>query len=135
MSASTWRGLSLTTGTVRGRAWVLDEPAHELPDGFDPAATVLVAIDSDVNQVQSVLQTALDQVPDVLADPPAQVFFKSISADGLEWTVYFWVTDQLQARSAVLSRLNHAVWSGLQAANIKLPPPKAVLAPYVEDKR
>ena len=98
-------------------------------------ATVMVAIDSDVNQVQSVLQTALEQVPDVLADPPAQVFFKSISADGLEWTVYFWVTDQLQARSAVLSRLNHAVWSGLQAANIKLPPPKAVLAPYVEDKR
>ena len=42
-TASTWRGLSLTTGTVRGRAWVLDEPAHELPDGFDPAATVLVA--------------------------------------------------------------------------------------------
>ena len=101
-------------------------------------ATVLVAIDSDVTQVQSVLQTALVQVPDVLAEPAAQVFFKSISADGLEWTVYFWVTDQLQARSAVLSRVNHAVWSALQAANIKLPPPKAVLAQsvaYPEDKR
>ncbi len=28
---------------VEGRAWVLNEPAHELPDGFDPATTILVA--------------------------------------------------------------------------------------------
>lgn len=50
-TASTWRGLSLTTGTVRGRAWVLDEPAHELPVGFDRAATVLVARSIDAGWV------------------------------------------------------------------------------------
>ena len=36
-------GLGLTTGTVTGRAWVLRTPSTELPDGWDPATTVLVA--------------------------------------------------------------------------------------------
>lgn len=37
------RGLGLTTGTVTGRAWVLRTPSTELPQGWDPASTVLVA--------------------------------------------------------------------------------------------
>lgn len=40
-------GISLTTGTVEGRAWVLREPSVALPDGFDPATTVLVAASVD----------------------------------------------------------------------------------------
>jgi pyruvate,water dikinase len=56
-AASTWRGLSLTTGVVRGRAWVLDEPAHALPEGFDAASTVLVARSIDAGWV-----TTLDLV-------------------------------------------------------------------------
>jgi len=37
------RGLGLTRGEVRGRAWVLAEPSVELPRGFRPEETVLVA--------------------------------------------------------------------------------------------
>jgi pyruvate,water dikinase len=37
------RGIGLTTGEVRGRAWVLSEPAVELPAGFDPSRTILIA--------------------------------------------------------------------------------------------
>jgi pyruvate,water dikinase len=36
-------GLSLTEGVVRGQAWVLREPSIDLPEGFQPATTVLVA--------------------------------------------------------------------------------------------
>jgi rifampicin phosphotransferase len=36
-------GVSLTTGTVNGRAWVLSEPQTQLPDGFTRAETILVA--------------------------------------------------------------------------------------------
>lgn len=36
-------GVSLTTGTVNGRAWVLSEPSTALPEGFTPAETILVA--------------------------------------------------------------------------------------------
>ncbi len=37
------RGLGLVAASVEGVAWVLDEPAYELPDGFDPTSTILVA--------------------------------------------------------------------------------------------
>jgi rifampicin phosphotransferase len=46
-----FRGLSLTAGTVTGRAWVLREPAHALPDGFDPQSTVLVARSVDAGWI------------------------------------------------------------------------------------
>lgn len=36
-------GLSLTPGVLRGRAWVAAAPTATLPDGFDPATTILVA--------------------------------------------------------------------------------------------
>jgi len=90
--------------------------------------TVLVALESDAAQVQTLLLQALADVPDVLPEPAAQVFFSRFSADGLEWTLHFWVANQLHTRMAVLSRVNQAVWSALLAADIKLPPPKAVLA-------
>ncbi len=41
--ATRLKGLSLVDGKVSGQAWVLDEPATTLPDGFDPESTVLVA--------------------------------------------------------------------------------------------
>ncbi len=38
-----FHGIGLVAASAQGRAWVLSEPAHELPDGFDPATTILVA--------------------------------------------------------------------------------------------
>ena len=87
---------------------------------------VLVAVENDAAQVQSVLQDALGKVTDVLPEPPAQVFFSRFSADGLEMTLNFWVANQLHTRMAVLSRVNTSVWSALSAAGIQLPPPKAI---------
>jgi len=37
------RGMGLVAGEVRGRAWVLREPATALPPGFRPEETILVA--------------------------------------------------------------------------------------------
>ena len=45
------QGLPLTPGRVRGRAWVLDEPATTPPPGFDPASTVLVARSVDAGWI------------------------------------------------------------------------------------
>lgn len=36
-------GLGLVAGEVAGTAWVLTEPEHQLPDGFEGAETILVA--------------------------------------------------------------------------------------------
>ncbi len=40
---SEFHGIGLVARTAEGRAWVLDEPSHELPAGFEPSDTILVA--------------------------------------------------------------------------------------------
>lgn len=49
--ASSFRGLSLTKGTVRGRALRASEPPAELPPGFEPETTILVARSVDAGWV------------------------------------------------------------------------------------
>ena len=44
-------GIPLYPGTVEGRAWVLTSPSTELPDGFDPSTTILVARSVDAGWV------------------------------------------------------------------------------------
>ena len=86
--------------------------------------TVVVALDSPVEKVQRILLEALHAVPDVIAEPAAQVHFSRISADGLEFTLQFWVADRLHSRLAVISRVHGAAWAALQAAAVSLPLPK-----------
>jgi len=50
-NATTFSGLSLTRGTIRGRALRASEPPTELPPGFDPASTILVARSVDAGWV------------------------------------------------------------------------------------
>ncbi len=56
--AATIRGLPLTTGTVRGRAWVLDQPTDRLPPGFEPSTTILVARSIDAGWIPTMTQVA-----------------------------------------------------------------------------
>ncbi len=88
--------------------------------------TLTVATGSNVAQVQQVLEVALSSVADVMTDPVAQVYLSRFSADGLEFTLQFWVKDRLQSRMAILSRVNAAAWAGIQSAGIQLPAPKLV---------
>jgi rifampicin phosphotransferase len=51
-------GVSLAVGEVRGRAWVLDEPAVDLPDGFEHGDTILVARAVDAGWIPTFAQVA-----------------------------------------------------------------------------
>jgi pyruvate,water dikinase len=53
-----WRGVSLTPGEVRGRAWVLSEPDTRLPVGFRPEQTILVARAVDAGWIPTFAQVA-----------------------------------------------------------------------------
>ena len=100
--------------------------------------TVLLATETPMELVQPVLLRALTALPELLPEPAPQVFFSRFNADGLEWTLNFWVTDQLNTRMSVMSRVNQAVWAALQEAGFKLPPPKAISAtgnPATDDIR
>jgi small-conductance mechanosensitive channel len=87
---------------------------------------VTVALENNVQEVQALLLNALNTLPDVNADPPAQVHFSRFSADGLEFTLQFWVADRLLSRMAVLSSVHAAVWAALQAAQVSLPMAKPI---------
>lgn len=50
-NAARLAGISLTTGEVCGRAWVLHEPSAEPPPGFTPEQTVLVARSIDAGWI------------------------------------------------------------------------------------
>ncbi|MDJ0756086.1 MAG: PEP/pyruvate-binding domain-containing protein [Ardenticatenaceae bacterium] len=52
------KGISLTGGTVHGRAWVLSEPAVELPEGFVPEDTILIARSVDAGWIATFSQVA-----------------------------------------------------------------------------
>jgi len=51
-------GVSLTTGTATGRAWVLNEPEVDLPDGFDQDSTILIARSVDAGWIATFSQVA-----------------------------------------------------------------------------
>jgi pyruvate,water dikinase len=51
-------GVSLTSGTVSGRALVLQEPCPSLPEGYEPGATILVARSVDAGWIPLFLQCA-----------------------------------------------------------------------------
>jgi pyruvate,water dikinase len=42
-SRQRFQGVRLTHGTIEGKAWVLDDPASQLPEGFQADNTILVA--------------------------------------------------------------------------------------------
>jgi pyruvate,water dikinase len=44
-------GVSLTSGVVEGQAWVLSEPRTDLPSGYEPAPTILVARSVDAGWI------------------------------------------------------------------------------------
>lgn len=57
-NATRLKGMGLVAGEVTGTAWVLREPDTTLPDGFDPATTVLVARSVDSGWIPTFTKVA-----------------------------------------------------------------------------
>jgi len=90
-------------------------------------STVSVAYSSDVAQVQGILiQAALDQ-PRVLEDPSPAAHLSNFGADGLEFTLAFWIADPENGQLNVRSGVHIGVLNGLRAAGIEIPYPQRVV--------
>jgi small-conductance mechanosensitive channel len=88
---------------------------------------VSVGYDSDVSLVQSLLlQAALDQ-PRVLREPAPVIQLSNFGADGLEFTVGFWVSDPEVGQGGLKSDINLAILAALRAHQIDIPYPQRVL--------
>ena len=86
-----------------------------------------VGYDSDVDEVQRVLLEAARGTPRVVAEPAPAVRLARFGADGLEFTVLFWIADPQNGQLNVRSDVNLRILQGLRAAGIEIPFPQRVI--------
>jgi small-conductance mechanosensitive channel len=88
---------------------------------------VAVAYDSDVDLVQRLLCEAALATARVLDDPAPAARLAKFGADGLEFTLQFWIADPGNGQGNVKSDVNLAVLQRLRAAGIDIPFPQRVV--------
>lgn len=86
-----------------------------------------VGYDSDAAQVQKLLCDSALSAKRVLKDPPPVAHLVRFGADGLEFTVYFWIEDPVNGQVNVKSEVNLAILQALRNAGIEIPYPQRVV--------
>jgi small-conductance mechanosensitive channel len=88
---------------------------------------VTVGYDSDVDQVRQILLDAAAGTDRVIADPEPAARLARFGADGLEFTLLFWIADPSNGQLNVRSDVNLKVLKGLRDAGIEIPFPQRVV--------
>jgi small-conductance mechanosensitive channel len=88
---------------------------------------VTVGYESDVDQVGAILCAAALSGARVLKDPGPAARLVKLGADGLEFSLLFWINDPANGQLNVQSEVNIAVLKGLRRAGIDIPYPQRVV--------
>ena len=88
---------------------------------------ITVGYDSDVEQVRTLLTDAAAQHPRVLKEPGPSASLVAFEADGLAFTLGFWISDPENGRMNVLSEVNIAILTALRSHQIEIPFPQRVI--------
>lgn len=88
---------------------------------------VSVAYDSDVDVVQRLLVEAALSCDRVLKDPEPAPRLARFGADGLEFTLLFWISDPSKGQLNVRSAVNLRILRALREAGIEIPYPQRVV--------
>ena len=91
------------------------------------STVVSVAYDSDVDLVMRLLLEAVSHNPRVLPDPAPSVALSAFGADGLEFTVGYWVGDPEIGVLGLRSEINLVILRSLRAHGIEIPYPQRVM--------
>ena len=91
------------------------------------STTVGVAYDSDVRQVQALLREAALSSPRVLRDPAPSASLSAFGADGLEFTVGYWMSEPEAGVLGLRSEVNIAILDALRTHGIDIPFPQRVV--------
>ncbi|MEN9889364.1 MAG: Mechanosensitive channel MscK precursor [Pseudomonadota bacterium] len=91
------------------------------------STVISVAYDSPVDEVMAMLKTACVAQPRVLRDPAPSVALSAFGADGLEFTVVYWIDDPQNGQLNLKSDINRAILAALQARGIEIPYPQRVV--------
>ncbi len=84
---------------------------------------VSVVYGSDVDQVMRLLVEAARAQPRVLADPPPSAQLTNFGAEGLEFTLNYWIIDPENGQGNLRSAVNLAVLRGFLAHGVEIPHP------------
>jgi small-conductance mechanosensitive channel len=93
---------------------------------FD-STVVCVAYDSDLALVQRLLIESAAAQGRVLQDPGPSVFLSRFAADGLEFTLGYWIGDPEMGQLNLRSDVNIAILTALRSHNIEIPFPQRVV--------
>ena len=88
---------------------------------------VSVAYDSDVALVQRLLIEACTSQERVLKDPAPNAFLSKFGADGLEFTVSYWIGDPENGQLALRSTINMLILAALREHRIEIPHSQRVM--------
>ncbi|CAN7335260.1 mechanosensitive ion channel family protein [Polaromonas sp. LjRoot131] len=91
------------------------------------STVVSVGYDSDVELVMRLLNEAALRQDRVLRDPAPGVNLTNFGADGLEFTLNYWMADPENGQQNLRSRINLAILESLRAHNIEIPYPQRVV--------
>jgi small-conductance mechanosensitive channel len=91
------------------------------------STVVSVAYDSDVELVMRLLTEAALAQDRVLRDPGPGVNLTNFGADGLEFTLNYWMTDPENGQQNLRSRINLAILQSLRSNGIEIPYPQRVI--------
>lgn len=88
---------------------------------------VTVGYDSDVDAVQRILVESAAASERVLKDPEPAARLARLGADGLEFSLLFWIADPANGQLNVRSEINLRLLKGLREAGIDIPYPQHVV--------
>jgi small-conductance mechanosensitive channel len=88
---------------------------------------VSVGYDSDAQKVMGLLLGAAQAQSRVLVDPPPTASLSNFGADGLEFTLGYWVDDLDRGQLNLRSEINLAVLAAFRQNNIEIPYPQRVI--------
>ena len=88
---------------------------------------VSVAYDSNVDLVRRLLIDACASQERVLKDPAPNAFLSQFGADGLEFTVSYWIGDPENGQLALRSNINMLILAALREHKIEIPYPQRVM--------
>ena len=91
------------------------------------STVVSVAYDSPVDEVVALLTQACAEQARVLNDPAPSAALSAFGADGLEFTVVYWIDDPQNGQLNLKSDINRAILKALQAKGIEIPYPQRVV--------
>ncbi|WP_347252272.1 mechanosensitive ion channel domain-containing protein [Legionella sp.] len=96
---------------------------------------IKVSRSDDPEMIQQIIFDALASIPEIVLDPPAQVFLKQIDDALIEFEVRYFINVQIHTRFEIRSKLLFDIMARFKAAGVKPPiPPISIELKEGEDE-